>query len=141
MKFYEDKINELGANLKDLESIVQGKSNNLRVVEDGMFPRLEIRAAILMLIYLQSCARKLSPPAQRRKPDLILDMMNALRIWNIVLARTPVREESGDAQRRHSLVSKECPLMDAASRIAYSPRLLSPIFAKPVSWSTIRSSN
>ena len=28
-------MEELGANLKDLESIVQGKSNNLRVVEDG----------------------------------------------------------------------------------------------------------
>jgi len=34
-KFYEAKVEELGANLKDLESIVQGKSNNLRVVEDG----------------------------------------------------------------------------------------------------------
>ncbi|KIN02077.1 hypothetical protein OIDMADRAFT_41266 [Oidiodendron maius Zn] len=34
VKFYENKIGELGTNLKDLESIVQGKSNNLRVVED-----------------------------------------------------------------------------------------------------------
>jgi prefoldin alpha subunit len=34
MKFYEAKVDELGANLKDLEAIVQGKSNNLRVVED-----------------------------------------------------------------------------------------------------------
>jgi len=33
-KFYENKVEELGANLKDLESIVQGKSNNLRVIED-----------------------------------------------------------------------------------------------------------
>lgn len=39
VKFYENKIGELGTNLKDLESIVQGKSNNLRVVEDGMLPR------------------------------------------------------------------------------------------------------
>ena len=39
VKFYENKIGELGTNLKDLESIVQGKSNNLRVVEDGMPPR------------------------------------------------------------------------------------------------------
>ena len=39
IKFYENKIGELGANLKDLESIVQGKSNNLRVVEDGIRPR------------------------------------------------------------------------------------------------------
>jgi prefoldin alpha subunit len=35
VKFYNAKVDELGANLKDLESIVQGKSNNLRVVEDG----------------------------------------------------------------------------------------------------------
>jgi prefoldin alpha subunit len=35
VKFYNAKVEELGANLKDLESIVQGKSNNLRVVEDG----------------------------------------------------------------------------------------------------------
>ncbi|CCU81939.1 Prefoldin subunit domain containing protein [Blumeria hordei DH14] len=33
-KFYENKINELASNLKDLEAIVQGKSNNLRAVED-----------------------------------------------------------------------------------------------------------
>lgn len=33
--FYEDKVNGLGSNLKDLESIIQGKANNLRVVEDG----------------------------------------------------------------------------------------------------------
>jgi hypothetical protein len=34
-KFYDGKVEELGVNLKDLESIVQGKSNNLRVVGDG----------------------------------------------------------------------------------------------------------
>jgi prefoldin alpha subunit len=34
MKFYEAKVEDLGANLKDLESIVQGNSNNLRAVED-----------------------------------------------------------------------------------------------------------
>ncbi|ELR08024.1 subunit of tubulin prefoldin [Pseudogymnoascus destructans] len=33
-KFYTAKVDELQTNLKDLESIVQGKSNNLRVVED-----------------------------------------------------------------------------------------------------------
>ncbi|MCJ1243697.1 subunit of tubulin prefoldin [Trapelia coarctata] len=32
--FYNAKIEDLGWNLKDLEAIVQGKSNNLRVVED-----------------------------------------------------------------------------------------------------------
>ena len=34
-KFYEAKIEDLDKNLKDLETIVQGKSSNLRVVEDG----------------------------------------------------------------------------------------------------------
>jgi len=33
-KFYNGKVDELGGSLKDLENIVQGKSNNLRVVED-----------------------------------------------------------------------------------------------------------
>ena len=36
LKFYGSKVEELGKNLKDLESIVHGKSNNLRVVEDGL---------------------------------------------------------------------------------------------------------
>ena len=35
MHFYTTKIDELTTNLKDLEAIIQGKSNNLRVVEDG----------------------------------------------------------------------------------------------------------
>jgi prefoldin subunit 5 len=34
-KFYDSKVEELGASLKDLETVVQGKSNNLQVVEDG----------------------------------------------------------------------------------------------------------
>jgi prefoldin alpha subunit len=33
-KFYTSKIEELGKNIKDLESIVNGKANNLRVVEE-----------------------------------------------------------------------------------------------------------
>lgn len=37
-KFYTTKVEELGANLKDLEAIIQGKANNLRVVEDGELP-------------------------------------------------------------------------------------------------------
>ncbi|MCJ1297215.1 subunit of tubulin prefoldin [Hypocenomyce scalaris] len=32
--FYDEKVEELGGNLKNLEGILQGKSNNLRVVED-----------------------------------------------------------------------------------------------------------
>ncbi|KAI1435044.1 prefoldin [Xylaria sp. CBS 124048] len=32
-EFYENKMTEVGGNLKELEAIVQAKSNNLRVVE------------------------------------------------------------------------------------------------------------
>lgn len=32
--FYDRKIEQLGKNLKDLENIVQGKGNTLRVVEE-----------------------------------------------------------------------------------------------------------
>jgi prefoldin alpha subunit len=35
VKFYNRKVEELGATLKDLEAIVQSKTNNLRVVEEG----------------------------------------------------------------------------------------------------------
>ncbi|MCJ1421609.1 subunit of tubulin prefoldin [Xylographa parallela] len=34
LRFYGSKVEELGKNLKDLESIVQDKSNNLRIVEN-----------------------------------------------------------------------------------------------------------
>ena len=36
--FYEGKVEELGRNLRDLEKIVQGKSQNLRMVEEGELP-------------------------------------------------------------------------------------------------------
>jgi prefoldin alpha subunit len=32
--FYNGKIEELGSNIKDLENIVNGKGNNLRMVEE-----------------------------------------------------------------------------------------------------------
>jgi len=32
--FYNNKVSELGVNLQDLEKVVQGKSANLRVIED-----------------------------------------------------------------------------------------------------------
>ncbi|KAI9804267.1 MAG: subunit of tubulin prefoldin [Piccolia ochrophora] len=38
--FYNGKVDELGTNLKDLEAIVQGKSNNLRVVEEVLRQRV-----------------------------------------------------------------------------------------------------
>ncbi|EON96787.1 putative prefoldin subunit 5 protein [Phaeoacremonium minimum UCRPA7] len=34
-RFYEDKVKELGGNIQDLETIVQNKSNSLRMVEEG----------------------------------------------------------------------------------------------------------
>ena len=33
-KFYTGKVDELGKNIKDLENIVNGKANNLRMVEE-----------------------------------------------------------------------------------------------------------
>lgn len=35
--FYEGKVTLLGESLKEIEEAVRGKSENLRVVEDGMF--------------------------------------------------------------------------------------------------------
>jgi len=35
-KFYETKVEELGANLKDLGKIVEGKEGNVRVIEDAL---------------------------------------------------------------------------------------------------------
>lgn len=32
--FYENKVGEVGASIKDLEAIVQGKTSNVRVVEE-----------------------------------------------------------------------------------------------------------
>lgn len=34
-QFYENKVGEVGGSVKELEAIVQTKSNNLRVVEEG----------------------------------------------------------------------------------------------------------
>lgn len=36
MGFYREKVDGIEANLKDLEKIVQGKSGNVRVVEEGI---------------------------------------------------------------------------------------------------------
>ncbi|KAK8139910.1 hypothetical protein PG984_001033 [Apiospora sp. TS-2023a] len=33
-QFYEDKTTEIGANVKDLDSIIQGKTNNVRMIEE-----------------------------------------------------------------------------------------------------------
>jgi prefoldin alpha subunit len=34
-RFYESKASDLGGNIKELESIIQGKNNNVRLVEEG----------------------------------------------------------------------------------------------------------
>lgn len=56
-KYFEEKTKEIGKNLKDLEGVLQGKSNNLRMVEDGMFSpeRTFVRS---MLMALQCCGKK-----------------------------------------------------------------------------------
>ena len=41
--FYKEKVDGIEANLKDLEKIVQGKSGNVRVVEEGMLLMLVMR--------------------------------------------------------------------------------------------------
>lgn len=38
--FYQEKSKELGQNLKNLEGVLQGKANNLRVVEEGLYKNL-----------------------------------------------------------------------------------------------------
>lgn len=35
--FYENKVGEVGASIKDLEAIVQAKTSNVRVVEEGIY--------------------------------------------------------------------------------------------------------
>lgn len=40
VKFYKAKIEELGKNIKDLENIVNGKANNLRLVEEVLRQRV-----------------------------------------------------------------------------------------------------
>lgn len=37
VKFYTDKIDDLSRNLADIEKVVAGKNDNLKVVEDGEY--------------------------------------------------------------------------------------------------------
>ena len=57
-KFYEGKVEELGTNLKDLEKIVQGKSNNLQVVEDGKSRFSKHRGLMFDFLIFHSIATK-----------------------------------------------------------------------------------
>jgi prefoldin alpha subunit len=45
-KFYETKVEELGKNVKDLESIVQGKNQNLRLIEEGMLEQKKLHSEL-----------------------------------------------------------------------------------------------
>ncbi|KAI5864975.1 Prefoldin alpha subunit [Durotheca rogersii] len=42
--FYESKVGELGGNIRDLEAIVQGKTNNVRVIEEVLRQKMAITA-------------------------------------------------------------------------------------------------
>ena len=59
-KFYENKVEELGGNLKALEKILQEKTDGLRMVEDGQCHNSRHRTPHSNLISLQCCGRKLS---------------------------------------------------------------------------------
>jgi prefoldin alpha subunit len=41
--FYERKVKDLGASLRDLEGVINGKANNVRVVEEVM--RIKVLSA------------------------------------------------------------------------------------------------
>ena len=45
IEFYNKKVKELEANITDLEKIVQGKSTNLKIIEDGMLSYLPLSNA------------------------------------------------------------------------------------------------
>lgn len=34
-EFYSNKVNEIGSNIKELDNIIQSKTNNVRVIEEG----------------------------------------------------------------------------------------------------------
>ncbi|ETS86809.1 hypothetical protein PFICI_00637 [Pestalotiopsis fici W106-1] len=35
-EFYNNKVNEVGSNIKELDTIIQSKTNNVRVIEEGI---------------------------------------------------------------------------------------------------------
>ncbi|KAJ8612976.1 hypothetical protein MRB53_037184 [Persea americana] len=65
-KFYEAKTKELGTNLKDLEGILQQKSSNLRVVEEGKSQSEVCRIKCSGLTFLTTVLRqKMSAQSQQ----------------------------------------------------------------------------
>ena len=73
-QFYENKVGEVGGSVKELEAIVQTKSNNLRVVEEGkiacLYPSEEAcRGWQLTSSYSLVLRQKLAaPPPQAPTP-------------------------------------------------------------------------
>lgn len=60
-QFYDDKVQELGSNLKELEAIVQRKQANVRAVEEGM--SFDLDGSCLLddhadIIFNQFCDRR-----------------------------------------------------------------------------------
>jgi len=80
-KFYETKAEELGKNVKDLETIVQGKNQNLRMIEEGECT-IAVRMEWTLLTQVQSCARRFSRATRLlvahrpRRKQLPLRLMN-----------------------------------------------------------------
>jgi len=72
-EFYDDKVKQLASNITDLEAIVQQKTNNLRVVEEGKAGPLqlsckgrnELTSAVSYLVLRQKVLA--SPQAQAQK--------------------------------------------------------------------------
>ena len=52
--FYDGKVQDIGSNLKDLEKVIQNKSGNLRVVEDGTLLSLTLSTSPCLSSYLNS---------------------------------------------------------------------------------------
>lgn len=74
--FYDDKVKGLDSNLQELEKIVQSKSSQLRVVEEGEYcvssEALWFRAGLCFYTdYLQSSDRRCSVAMPRRRRLLV----------------------------------------------------------------------
>lgn len=54
-QFYEEKIQELDANIRNVETIVQNKTNSLRAVEEGLSTWAPIRHAQTQAFIVTAC--------------------------------------------------------------------------------------
>jgi hypothetical protein len=53
-EYYESKTKDLGANIQGLEAIIQGKTNNLRLVEEGKTPQSYFECTEFFAIHANS---------------------------------------------------------------------------------------